>query len=200
MKITDAAFVKSAGDWGGLPGDGVAEAAFVGRSNVGKSTLLNALVGRKDLAFTSNQPGRTRTFNVYRAERSGGGGPFHLIDVPGLGYAKVSKKERERWEHLIARYLAARAPLRLVLHLIDSRHEPQPVDRDLFHFLGGQRVPYLAVLTKADKLKKNERTPAVRRLKEALLEAQLEAPVVLTSAEKGDGLKEVRAWIGDLVR
>lgn len=199
MKITDATFEISVADWDGLPDSQLPEAAFVGRSNVGKSSLLNALVGRKGLAFTSNKPGRTRTFNYYRAERSGAG-PCHLVDVPGLGYAKVPKQERERWEHLIVRYLAERAPLRLVVHLIDSRHAPQPVDEQLLHVLAGQRVPYLAVLTKADKLKKKERDATVRRAKEALLEAQLEAPVVLASAEKGEGVREIRAWIGDLVR
>lgn len=199
MKITDAVFVESVAAWDDLPDGGVPEAAFVGRSNVGKSTLLNQLVRQKGLAFTSNTPGRTRTFNVYRAERSGGG-PFHLVDAPGLGYAKVPKKERERWRHLIARYLAERAPLRLVLHLIDSRHEPQPADRELLQLLSGQRVPYLAVLTKADKLNQQERATTVRRAKEALLDAGLEAPVVLTSAKKNEGMGELRAWIGDLVR
>ena len=200
MNITDAAFVKSVADWEAFPPGDVPEAVFVGRSNVGKSTLINRLVGRKDLAFTSNQPGRTRTFNVYRAERAGGGGLLHLVDAPGLGYAKVSKKERQRWQQLLARYLAERAPLRLVVHLLDSRHEPQPADRELLQFLDGQRVPYLAVLTKADKLNQSERTKTVRRTKEALLEAQLEAPVLLTSAETGTGVDEVRAWVGDLVR
>lgn len=199
MKITDAAFVKSVADWDGLPPGDVPEAAFVGRSNVGKSTLLNRLVGQKELAYTSNKPGRTRTLNFFRIERSGGP-PFHLVDAPGLGYAKVSKKERERWQRLLVRYLTERAPLRLVLHLIDSRHAPQPVDRELLHVLGGQRVPYLAVLTKADKLKRKERATTVRRAKEALLEAGLEAPVLLTSAKTGDGMDEVRAWLGDLVR
>ena len=199
MGITDAAFVKSVGEGGALPSGDVPEAALVGRSNVGKSTLLNRLVGQKELAYTSNKPGRTRTFNFYRLERSSGP-PFHLVDLPGLGYAKASKKERARWEELITYYLAERELLRLVVHLIDSRHAPQPVDRKLLQFLSGQRVPYLAVLTKADKLKQKERAQTVRRAKEALLEAQLEAPVVLTSAKTGDGLDEMRAWLNDLVR
>lgn len=199
MKITEATFVKSVADWGALPPGELPEAVFVGRSNVGKSTLLNALVGQEGLAYTSGKPGRTRTLNFFRIER-GRGGPFHLVDAPGLGYAKAPKKERERWQHLLARYLAGRAPLRLVVHLMDSRHEPQPADHDVFHFLAGQRVPYLAVLTKADKLNQSERATTVRRAKEALLEAQLEAPVVLTSAPEGEGLGEVRAWLDEMVR
>jgi GTP-binding protein len=199
MKITDAAFVTSVADLGALPAEGLPEAVLVGRSNVGKSMLVNALVGQEGLAYTSGTPGRTRTLNVFRVERRRGG-PFLLVDAPGLGYAKASNEERERWQRLLARYLASRAPLRLVLHLMDSRHEPQPADRDVFHFLGGQRVPYLAVLTKADKLDQSERAQAPRRTREALLEAQLEAPVVLTSAEEGEGLTEVRAWLDEMVR
>lgn len=200
MRITDAAFVKSVADGGALPTDGLPEVAFVGRSNVGKSTLLNRLTGQNALARTSRTPGRTRTFNFYLAERPRGGS-FYLVDLPGLGYAKASKRERERWQRIIVRYLLEREPLRLVMHLIDSRHVlTTALDRELLQLLGGQRVPYLAVLTKADKLRQGEHDETVRRAKEALLEAGLEAPVLLTSAKSGQGIDEVRAWMGDLVR
>jgi GTP-binding protein len=200
VNVTDAAFVKSVAEWEALPSDDVPEAVLVGRSNVGKSTLLNRLVGQGDLADPSGKPERTRGLDVYRVERADGG-PLHLLDAPGLGYAKAPEDERERWKRFIVRYLTERAPLRLVLHGIDSRREFQPLDRELLQLLGGQRVPYLAVLTKADTLgERKEHARAVRRAKETLLEAGLEAPVVLTSAENGDGVSEVRAWIGDLVR
>ena len=199
MNVTDATFAGSVADWDALPPGDLPEAVFVGRSNVGKSTLLNALARQEGLAYTSGTPGRTRTLNFFHIER-GRGGPFRLVDAPGLGYAKAPAQERECWQRLLARYLAERAPLRLVMHLMDSRHEPQPADRDVFHFLGGQRVPYLAVLTKADKLNQSERATTARRAKEVLLEAQLEAPVVLTSASEGEGLTEVRAWLDEMVR
>ena len=201
MNVTDASFVKRAADWEALPSEegGRPEAVLVGCANAGKSTLLNRIVEREDLATPSDTPERTSAFDVYRLERAGGD-PLHLLDAPGVGHAGAPEEKRARRQRFLARYLAERAPLRLVLHCIDSRRAFQPLDRELLALLGGQRVPYVAVLTKADALDQNEHASAVRRAKETLLEAGLEAPVVLTSARVGDGIAEVRAWIGDLVR
>ena len=193
MANAEAHFASSAARWEDLPEDGLPEVAFVGRSNVGKSSLLNMLLRRKKLAYTSAQPGKTQTFNYYRV-----GGRRYLVDLPGYGYAKTSKRTRERWIQLIERYLMERVPLRLVVHLVDSRHPPTDLDEELIAAVHGQRVPYLVALTKADKLSGNERTKSQQRMQEALLAFGLEAPVVLTSAKTGRGREELLAWIDDL--
>ncbi len=193
MNTADAQFVGSAARWEDLPDDGRPEVAFVGRSNVGKSSLINALLRRKNLARTSGRPGKTQTFNHYLVD-----GRFYLVDLPGYGYAKASKEARERWRRLIERYLAERRPLRLVVHLVDSRHPPTALDEDVIAAVTGPRVPYLVALTKVDKLSGNERTRCRRRMEEVLLPFGLEAPIVLTSAKTGRGRKELLSWIGDL--
>ncbi len=194
MKIKKATFVKGVVDWQGLPADGRPEVAFIGRSNVGKSSLINQVLGQKGLARTSGTPGKTREFNFYLVN-----GRFYVVDLPGFGYAKTSKAERERWAERIERYLMEREPLRAAFHLIDSRHAPTDLDRDVLAAMTGQRVPYVAVLTKADKLSGNERAKSTARVTEVLQEFGLEAPIVLTSAKTGRGRKELTGWIDALV-
>lgn len=193
MKITAAEFIKSVGRWEDLPSGGRAEVAFVGRSNVGKSSLINMLLHRKKLAHTSARPGKTRTLNYYLVN-----GRFYLVDLPGYGYAKAPRKERERWQQLIGRYLTERQPLQLIVHLIDSRHPPMEIDEEVFTLVSGQRVPYLAALTKADKLSGNKRQQSVRLVEEALRRHGLEAPIVPTSAKTGRGRGELLARINSL--
>ena len=190
-----AEFVKGCVEWEQLPRDGSPEIAFVGRSNVGKSSLLNAILKRKKLAYTSKKPGKTQEFNYYRIDRR-----YYFVDLPGFGYAKVSKKQRERWARLIERYLNERMPLRAVVHLIDSRHPPMDADVDLMDFMRGADVPYLIALTKADKLSGNKRTQSVQRVTKMLAEVGREHPVVLTSAKTKRGLGELRSWIATCLK
>ena len=194
MAHTDAEFVKGAVDWKGLPRDGRPEVAFIGRSNVGKSSLLNALVRRKNLARTSKKPGKTREFNYYLVNRR-----FYFVDLPGFGFAKVSKQERERWADLIERYLNERLPLRAVVHLIDSRHPPMEQDEDVMAFMRGGDVPYVIALTKVDKLSNNQRQQSIARTKKVLADMGLEVPILATSSQTGRGVAELWQWITSLV-
>ncbi|MEM1043575.1 MAG: ribosome biogenesis GTP-binding protein YihA/YsxC [Bacteroidota bacterium] len=195
MKIRTVEFARSAGAWAQLPTDGRTELAFVGRSNVGKSSLLNYLIGRRALARTSNTPGKTATLNFYLANANEhGDGGFYLVDLPGYGYAKVSKQQRAKWMQLIGRYVTEREELGLVFHLIDSRHPPTRLDEELLGLLRGGPVPYAVLLTKADKLGKNQQRSRVAQLKKRLAGMGLDLPVVLTSAEKKQGAAEVWQW------
>ncbi len=193
MKITDAQFVRGAAQWQHLSDDGLPEVAFIGRSNVGKSSLLNMLVGRRALARTSGTPGKTQEFNYYLID-----GALYFLDLPGLGYAKVSRTERERWQRFIVRYLNEREPLRLVVQLVDSRHPPTAIDRDLLLLLKESGTPSLIALTKADKLSANTRAASLRAVKQTFKELDYEVPVILTSAVKASGRDELLQWIGDL--
>lgn len=193
MHVRDATFVTGAARWEQLPRPTLPEVAFVGRSNVGKSSLLNMLLGRKGLARTSRSPGKTQQLNYYRVNDN-----LYLVDLPGYGYAKVSKKERERWGQLIGRYLTERPPLRLVIHLVDSRHPPQQLDEDVMALMRGSPVPYLIALTKTDKLSGNKRTQSIRRVEDVLERGAMDVPVVLTSAKDRRGRKELWRWIRDM--
>ena len=189
----NAAFALAAPNWATLPPGDLPEVAFVGRSNVGKSSLLNALVERKALARTSGTPGKTRAFNFYKL-----GEEVYLVDLPGYGYAKVSKTERDHWARLIERYVSERDALRLVLHLVDSRHDPTALDRTVIQAMKGSPVPYVVVLTKGDKISGNERPKRLKAMREALDAAGREASIIISSAETGRGMDEIRQWILDL--
>lgn len=189
----EAQFVKGVTQWENLLRDGRPEVAFIGRSNVGKSSLLNMLLNRKNLARTSGKPGKTREFNYYLV-----GDELYFVDLPGYGYAKTSKRERERWGQFIGRYLAERMELRVAFHLIDSRHPPQQMDEDVMALMRGSPVPYVIALTKTDKLSGNGRTKAVRRVQEVLERGAMEVPIVLTSAEDRRGRDEMWEWITSL--
>lgn len=187
-------FIKGAVEWDQLPRDGRPEIAFVGRSNVGKSSLLNALLGRKKMAYVSKKPGKTTEFNFFQID-----GKYYFVDLPGYGYARVSKSVREKWAALIEQYLAERPTLRAVIHLVDSRHPPMAQDEDLMDFMRGSDVPYVIALTKADKLSGNQRAQTVQRLKKKLADVGRSVPIVLTSSKKGRGIKELRGWIRDFI-
>lgn len=188
----DAQFALGAARLDGMPADALPEVAFVGRSNVGKSSLLNALVGRKNLARTSGTPGKTQEVNFYRAAG------FYLVDLPGFGYAKVSQAERDRWAKLIGRYVAEREVLRLVCHLVDSRHAPTALDRTVFEAMRGIPRPYAVVLTKGDKLSGNGRAAALKTTRAALVAHGLSgAEVFVTSAEDGRGIEALRARVAE---
>ena len=142
-----ATFITSAPQLEDCPPMILPEFCFAGRSNVGKSSLINALLKRKNLARTSNMPGKTQQMNYYKV-----GEAFYLVDLPGYGYAKVPKTERERWGKNIRVYLTERETLRLVLHVIDARHPPSALDEDFFYWLATEQIPFSVVLSKADKI------------------------------------------------
>lgn len=183
-----------------LPPEGPPEIAFAGRSNVGKSSLINALLGRKGLARTSNTPGRTQELNYFVPDGySGEKGdlpPMALVDMPGYGFAKAPKTQVEAWTRLVFDYLRGRVTLKRVYLLIDARHGLKEIDREVMELLDTAAVSYQIVLTKADKIK----PPAAARLLEETQNEIRKHPaaypeVVATSSEKGTGLDELRAAI-----
>jgi len=187
-------FERGAADLAGIPPTRLPEVAFVGRSNVGKSSLVNALTGRKTLARVSNTPGRTRQINFFRL-----GGRLMLADLPGYGYAKVSKTESDAWTELIFAYLAGRPSLRRVVLLIDSRRAPLPHDVDVMDLLDRAAVSYQLVLTKVDKLKATELQDIEAQTKAVADKHTAAYPELLvTSAEKGTGIAELRASLAAL--
>ena len=161
MEIKSAVFVTSLPRYGDFPGIGLPQIAVAGRSNVGKSSLINGLCRVKGLAKTSSTPGKTRLINVFLINNS-----FHLIDLPGYGYAKVSKKEQESWGQMMGEYFDKAETLKSVLHLVDIRHEPSEGDRQMNAFLYGSGLPFIVAATKADKLSRAQRgkmMPALAR-------------------------------------
>lgn len=176
-----------------LPPPKVPEIAFAGRSNVGKSSLLNALTGRAGLARASTTPGRTQELNVFEV-----GEPeiFRLIDMPGYGFAKAPKDIVRRWQELVFDYLRGRVTLKRVLLLIDARHGVKPVDQEIMALLDKAAVSYQLVLTKADKIKPSELAHTLAATEAAARAHSAAYPQVLaTSAEKGDGIPELRAAV-----
>lgn len=170
-----------------FPAPGAPEVAFLGRSNVGKSSLLNALVGRRGLARTSSTPGKTRLLHWFRIERAGR--EIWFVDLPGYGYAKVSRREREQWKGWIEAYLGGRSTLRLAVLLQDLRREPGEDETLLLDWLAERGVPAIVVLTKCDKLKPMRRAERVRALRRA--PALAGARVLATSAQVREGLAEL---------
>ena len=190
-------FVKGVVALDGLPDDGWTEVAFAGRSNVGKSSLINAMVRNGGLARTSNTPGRTQELNFFAPAEDA----LYLVDMPGYGFAKAPKDKVEAWTSLVRAYLAGRPTLRRVFLLIDSRHGLKPPDREIMKMLDATAVPYQIVLTKADKISVPA-LAAVRQATEDALKGHAAAfPTVLTtSSEKGAGIEELRATLAALLR
>jgi GTP-binding protein len=189
VKIRDARLVATAAAQGGFPREGIAEVAFLGRSNVGKSSLLNALVGRKALARTSSTPGKTRLAHFFLVERdvaTRSARRVLLVDLPGYGWAKVAKTERAAWQKLVEAYLGERVPLRLAILLHDVRRDPTDEERDLLAWLAEREVPALVAITKSDKRAPMRRAERVQQLvKEYALAPEA---MIATSAEKKDGI------------
>src|SRR5690606_38281162 len=150
MKVTDAEVVISAVSKKQYPNEGVPEIALAGRSNVGKSSFINKLINRKSLARTSSKPGKTQTLNFYKIN-----GSFYFVDVPGYGYAKVSKKEREKWGKMMEEYIQTRETLKAVLLITYVRHEPTRDDVQMYDFLKYYELPVIVIATKLDKVPKN---------------------------------------------
>lgn len=178
MKITKAEFAIGASKAALYPKDGLPEIILVGRSNVGKSSLINSLVNIKGLAKTSSSPGKTRAINFYRINEA-----FYLVDLPGFGYANVPKKIKAEWEAMIERYVKERPTLGGALVVLDPRRDPGEVEQGVYRWLLGECIPHVTVFTKADKLSKNELSSRLAAIKK---EIPIEHPVVFSSAT-GDG-------------
>ena len=191
MIIKDARFVCSNNKFDKLPKDNIPEYAFIGRSNVGKSSLINALVQRKGLAKTSSTPGKTIAINHFMVNNQ-----WYLVDLPGYGYAQRSKKSREEWRIMLANYISRRRNLLYTFVLIDSRIEPQNSDIGFMEWLGENQVPFCIVFTKADKLSKAELSQNVEAYKKRLLEDWEELPpLFITSSETKQGREEILDFI-----
>jgi len=195
MKIKSVRFIRSAPIWNTLPVEDRTEIAFVGRSNVGKSSLLNYLVGRKAIAKTSGTPGKTAALNFYLVNEDRKDGGFYLVDLPGYGYAKAARTQREAWQQLIGRYATEREQLAAIVLLIDSRHLPTAIDEELIELLRGGVVPTVIALTKGDKLSGNQQRSRVSELTKLLAARGIEWPIVLTSSAKKYGADELWRWI-----
>jgi GTP-binding protein len=190
MKITSAEFVKSAFEKRHWTTDGRPEVAFLGRSNVGKSSLINSLLLRKDLARTSNTPGRTQSINFFLINDE-----FYFADLPGYGFARVSKSTREDWGKMAEEYLAERQELALCIQLIDARHKPSALDLQLNEWLVHHARPHLVVATKADKLSTNELRRSLAVAKAALGDA----PLIEYSSRTGRGRDALWAEINGAI-
>ena len=178
----------------GLPPADRVEICFAGRSNVGKSSLINALTGRKALARASNTPGRTQEINYFALADT-----HYLVDLPGYGYANAPLPKVARWQALLKQYLSGRASLRRAFVLVDARHGIKPVDEDIMTLLDAAAVTFQCVLTKSDKLKPRERNLVLDQVRNKLVPHPAAFPeLVLTSSEKGDGLSTLRATIAGL--
>lgn len=188
MNFHNASFKAAYGTAAQLPPSTLPEVAFSGRSNVGKSSLLNRLMYRKGLAKVSGTPGKTATINFYDIEG------VDLVDLPGYGYAKRSKTELKRWSNLIEGYFNQERRFALVVSLIDIRHDPTALDHNMVDFLGDCGLPFAIALTKADKLSRQKALSQAAKIKKQL-KLPTGVPVIITSSEKGDGTDELRRLI-----
>ncbi len=191
MQIKSANFVKSSQKWQDCPEANLPEYAFIGRSNVGKSSLINAMMNKKDLAKTSQTPGKTQLINHFLVNEE-----WYLTDLPGYGYAKVSKVQRKDFEKLITNYILNRKNLVNLFVLIDIRHTPQKIDIEFIEWCGEHGIPFSIIFTKADKLKPNAAIKNVEHYKNELLKTWDGLPeIYVTSAEKKEGTEEILDFI-----
>jgi len=189
-----AKFITSATKLEECPPPGLPEVCFAGRSNVGKSSLINALLNKKNIARTSNVPGKTQQMNYYRI-----GDACYFVDLPGYGYAKVPKKERERWGKNIRDYLMDRESLRLILHVVDVRHDPSQLDEDFFYWMGMNEKPFAVVLSKADKISRNKVNQSKAKVRRIMKEMNIEVPILPYSSSSRDGIDEIKSLIKEFV-
>ena len=191
----ETSFVKGVVDMPGLPNPDKIEVCFSGRSNVGKSSLINALTGRKGLARASNTPGRTQEINFFSIPDN-----HYLVDLPGYGYANAPIKVVEKWQNLLKRYLAGRQSLRRAFVLVDSRHGVKKVDTEIMSMLDSSAVTFQVVLTKLDKVKEKDRENILKQVRASLQKHPAAFPeIILTSSERGWGIPTLRSIIAMLV-
>lgn len=189
-----AEFVKGVVAMSGLPDGDRLEVCFAGRSNVGKSSLINALTNRKGLARASNTPGRTQEINFFTLEET-----HYLVDLPGYGYANAPLPIVERWQRLLKQYLSGRQNLRRAFVLIDARHGAKAVDEEIMSLLDSSAVTFQCVMTKVDKVKEADRERSIEATRKALARHPAAFPeIIMTSSEKGDGIETLRAVIASL--
>jgi GTP-binding protein len=189
-----ADFLKGVVAMDGLPPADRIEVCFAGRSNVGKSTLINALTGRKALARASNTPGRTQEINFFTLTER-----YYLVDLPGYGYAEAPVAVVQKWQKLLKAYLSGRATLRRAFVLIDTRHGAKQVDEEIMTLLDSAAVPFQVVMTKADKVRPKERDEALTHTRAALAKHPAAYPeIILTSSEIGEGIPTLRATIASI--
>ena len=195
MNITSAEFIISNQDVSKCPNSGIPEYAFIGRSNVGKSSLINMLVNQKSLAKTSGRPGKTQLINHFLINKS-----WHLVDLPGYGYARVSKSSKAKFQKFITKYFEKREQLICGFVLIDVRHKPQPIDVEFMEWLGESEIPFSIVFTKADKLKPQALERNVEAYKKYLIDGIWEEmpPYFVTSASNHQGREELLSYIGGI--
>lgn len=193
MHIHDARLEISAVKPSQYPDDYLPEVALLGRSNVGKSSFINRMVERTKLARTSGQPGKTQTINFYTFN-----GAYRMVDVPGYGYAKVSKKEREKWQLMIDKYLQTRENLQLIFILMDIRHEPSQLDQKMYTYIDTLDIPFAVILTKADKLKSSQLQKHLQIFKKTLNLPTVDA-LFPFSSQTGNGSEEIWGIIQDFV-
>ncbi len=191
MHIRTAEFLTSSADTRQLPSGNMPEYAFAGRSNVGKSSLINMLCGKKNLARISSTPGKTTLINHFLINES-----WHLVDLPGYGYAKTARTERAAWKKMVTEYLLSRKNLMTVFVLVDINVPPQESDLTFMEFLGSNSIPFVILFTKADKAKKNFLTKAINDYKKKLSAVWEEFPkIVITSSIKKSGKEEILSYI-----
>lgn len=183
-------FIKSVYSIEDIPKLRLPEIVLCGRSNVGKSSFINSLFNRKDLAKISSTPGKTRSINYYQIDNN-----FYLVDLPGYGYAKVSVSERKKWAKLIEDFFSNSGMISLVIHIIDSRHKPTELDVQLNTLLKNLNLPYLFLLNKSDKLKQSEFKTSFKNLSEQFPEARLNENTFFYSSIKGTGKKEIKSFL-----
>ncbi len=194
MTIKTAEFVISNTDYRICPAPRIAEYAFIGRSNVGKSSLINAIVDKKNLAKTSGKPGKTQLINHFIINKQ-----WYLVDLPGFGYAKISKTKRAEFHDMISEYLLNRTSLMCLFVLIDSRHKPQDIDKEFMQWLSEKEIPFVMAFTKTDKLGKVMLAKNIETYKVKMLKVWGELPqIFITSAEKKTGTKEICDFIEQL--
>ncbi|MEW7277160.1 ribosome biogenesis GTP-binding protein YihA/YsxC [Aquimarina sp. 2201CG1-2-11] len=194
MKISSAEFVISNSDVAKCPKDKLPEYAFIGRSNVGKSSLINMLTDRKNLAKTSGKPGKTQLINHFIINKT-----WFLVDLPGYGYARVSKSIKKVFQKFITAYFAKRTQMVCAFVLVDCRHEPQKVDLEFMQWLGENQIPFSIVFTKADKLSKNKLPIQIESYISEMLKYWEEMPnYFITSSSSGMGKDEILNYIEDL--
>lgn len=190
MHFNNATFIKGAPSLSHCPEATLPEFCFAGRSNVGKSSLINKLTNRKKLARTSNTPGKTQEMNYYLIDDE-----IYFVDLPGFGYAKAPEKERMRWGRDIREYLLNRPTLNLILHLVDSRHKPSALDEEFFYWMASNEQPFAVVLTKADKLSGNKLIQSKKQVSDLLEEMNIEVPMIPCSIQTGKGIDELQELI-----
>lgn len=187
MNINNVTFIGSFEKEIDCPKNNIPEFAFIGRSNVGKSSLINSLLGRKEMARCSKSPGKTQTLNFFNIDDA-----YFIVDLPGYGYARISKKMRTKWKIMIDNYLNNRSQLVCTLVLLDARHKLQQIDLDFINFLGENVIPFVIVYTKIDKVKKGDRNKNIDSIRNELLEYWHTLPKeFITSAESNIGREEI---------